>query len=181
MNRRRTLSTTLSGAAAAGLVAVAVAGCGGGGGNSASAKAAIGPPRTAAGHSATVGLGSTGLGKVLVNSQGRTLYLFRADHGTTSACTGACASAWPPLRATGKAKVGTGLQASAVTTTKRSDGNPQVSYHGHPLYTYVGDQKAGDTTGQGINAFGAGWFAVTASGAQASGSASGSSGSSGGY
>jgi predicted lipoprotein with Yx(FWY)xxD motif len=169
--------TTLTGAAAAGIVAVAVAACGGGGSGS---TAAIGPPRTAGGQTATVGLASTGLGKVLVNAQGRTLYLFRADHGTTSACTGACAKAWPPLRASGRAKVGNGLQASAVTTTKRSDGNPQVSYHGHPLYTYVGDQKAGDTTGQGINAFGAGWFAVTASGAQASGSASGS-GSGSGY
>jgi predicted lipoprotein with Yx(FWY)xxD motif len=163
---RRTLSTTLTGAAAAGIVAVAVAGCGGGG---ADANAAKGPPQTPTGHTATVGLASTGLGKVLVNSQGRTLYLFRADHGTTSACTGSCAAQWPPLRATGKPKAGSGLQASAVVTTKRSDGKPQVSYHGHPLYTYIGDQKAGDTTGQGINAFGASWFAVTASGAQASG------------
>jgi predicted lipoprotein with Yx(FWY)xxD motif len=168
MTRRRTLSTTLTAAAAAGIVAVAVAGCGGGGD---SGSAAIGPPRTASGQTATVGLASTGLGKVLVNDQGRTLYLFRADHGTTSACTGGCATEWPPLRA-GKPKVGTGLQASAVTTIKRSDGKSQVSYHGHPLYTYVGDQKAGDTTGQGINAFGAGWYAVTSSGAQASGGSS---------
>jgi predicted lipoprotein with Yx(FWY)xxD motif len=166
MTRRRTLSTTLTAAAAAGIVAVAVAGCGGGGDSGSAAK---GPPRTASGQTATVGLASTGLGKVLVNDQGRTLYLFRADHGTTSACTGGCATEWPPLRAAGKPKVGTGLQASAVTTIKRSDGKPQVSYHGHPLYTYVGDQKAGDTTGQGINAFGAAWYAVTASGAQASG------------
>jgi predicted lipoprotein with Yx(FWY)xxD motif len=179
MTRRRTLST-LTGAAAAGIVALAVAGCGGGGGGG-TGNAAIGPPRTASGKTATVGLASTGLGKVLVNDQGRTLYLFRADHGTTSACTGACATQWPPLRATGKPKVGTGLQASAVATTKRSDGKPQVSYHGHPLYTFVGDKKAGDTTGQGINAFGAAWFGVTASGAQASGSASGSSGGSNGY
>jgi predicted lipoprotein with Yx(FWY)xxD motif len=169
MTRRRTLSTTLTAAAAAGIVAVAVAGCGGGGD---SGSAAIGPPRTASGQTATVGLASTGLGKVLVNDQGRTLYLFRADHGTTSACTGGCATEWPPLRAAGKPKVGTGLQASAVTTIKRSDGKSQVSYHGHPLYTYVGDQKAGDTTGQGINAFGAGWYAVTSSGAQASGGSS---------
>jgi predicted lipoprotein with Yx(FWY)xxD motif len=169
MTRRRTLSTTLTAAAAAGIVAVAVAGCGGGGD---SGSAAIGPPRTASGQTATVGLASTGLGKVLVNDQGRTLYLFRADHGTTSACTGGCATEWPPLRAAGKPKIGTGLQASAVTTIKRSDGKSQVSYHGHPLYTYVGDQKAGDTTGQGINAFGAGWYAVTSSGAQASGGSS---------
>jgi predicted lipoprotein with Yx(FWY)xxD motif len=178
MIRHRTLTTTLTGVATAGIVAAALAGCGGGG--SGSASAASGPSRTAGGHTATVGLASTGLGRVLVNAHGRTLYLFKADHGSTSACTGACTNAWPPLRAGGKPKVATGLQASAVTTIKRSDGNPQVSYHGHPLYTYVGDKKPGDTTGQGINAFGAGWFGVTASGAQASGSGSGS-GSTGGY
>jgi predicted lipoprotein with Yx(FWY)xxD motif len=171
MTRRRTLSTTLTGAAAAGIVAVAIAGCGGGS-DSGSANAAVGPPQTASGQTATVGLASTGLGKVLVNAQGRTLYLFRADHGTTSACTGGCVAQWPPLRAAGKPKVGTGLQASAVTTIKRSDGKSQVSYHGHPLYTFIGDKKAGDTTGQGINAFGASWFAVTGSGAQASGGSS---------
>jgi predicted lipoprotein with Yx(FWY)xxD motif len=161
--------TTLTGAVLAGLIAGA--GCGGGG--SSGANAATVAPKTAAGHAATVRLASTGPGKVLMNGHARTLYLFRADHGTTSACTGACASTWPPLRATGKASVGTGLQAAAVGTTKRTDGKPQLTYRGHPLYTYTGDHRAGDTTGQGITAFGGGWFAVTASGAQASGSASG--------
>jgi predicted lipoprotein with Yx(FWY)xxD motif len=174
MTRRRTIPTTLTGAAAVALAAIAVAGCGGsGGGNNASAANAA---KTGGAHATTVALASTGLGNVLVDSQGRTLYLFRADHGTTSACSGACANAWPPLRANGKPTVGAGLQASAVTTTKRSDGRPQVDYHGHPLYTYIGDQKAGDTTGQGVNAFGAPWYAVTATGAQASGG-----GSSNGY
>lgn len=164
--------TTLTGAAAAGVVAAAaVAGCGGGGGSG--ANAATLAPKTANGHAATVGLASTGLGKVLVNSRGRTLYLFRADHGTTSACTGACVAQWPPLRTSGKPAIGTGLQAAAVSTTKRTDGKPQITYHGHPLYTFVGDGKAGDTSGQGITAFGGAWFAVTASGAQASGSGSG--------
>jgi len=177
MPRRRSL-TILTGAAATALAAVAAAGCGGGSNGNATATTA--PPKTANGDIATLGLASTGLGKVLVNSQGRTLYLFQADQGTTSACTGACATAWPPLRASGKPSIGAGLQSSAVGTTKRSDGKPQVTYHGHPLYTYVGDHKAGDTTGQGLNAFGGGWFALTASGNQASGSAS-SSGSGNGY
>lgn len=173
MNRRRRL--TLSGAATAGIVAAAVAGCGGGGGGGAAAQ---GPPRTPNGKIATVGLAKTNLGRVLVNNHGRTVYLFRADHGTTSACNGACAQAWPPLLASGKPKAGKGLQTSAVTTIKRSDGKLQVSYHGHPLYTYTGDSKAGDTSGQGLNAFGASWFAVTSSGAQASGSGSGGGGGS---
>jgi predicted lipoprotein with Yx(FWY)xxD motif len=179
MTRTRSL-TTLTGAATVGLVALAVAGCGGGG--SGNATAATGPPKTASAPGTTVGLASTGLGKVLVNSQGRTLYLFAADHGSMSVCSGACATAWPPLRASGKPTVGPGLQASAVSTTKRSDGAPQVTYHGHPLYTYIGDQKPGDTTGQGINGFGGPWFALTATGAQASGSASSSnSGGGNGY
>ena len=177
MPRSRSL-TALTGTAVAVLFAVAVAGCGGG--SSGNATAATAPPKTASGNTATLGLASTGLGKVLVNSQGRTLYLFQADHGTTSTCTGACATAWPPLRASGKPSIGPGLQSSAVGTTKRSDGKSQVTYHGHPLYTYIGDHKAGDTTGQGLNAFGGGWFALTSSGSQASGSAS-SSGSSNGY
>jgi|SRR4051794_331014 len=162
MIHRRKLTMTLTASAAAGIAAAALAGCGGGSSGAADTAAPTGSD-----SASTLALASTGLGRVLVNGQGRTLYLFKADHGTTSACAGACATAWPPLRASGKPSTGTGLQASAVTTIKRSDGNPQVTYHGHPLYTYVGDQKPGDTTGQGSDGFGAGWFAVTASGAQA--------------
>jgi hypothetical protein len=80
----------------------------------------------------------------------------------------------------GKPTVGAGLKASLVGTTKRSDGKPEVTYAGHPLYLYVGDQKAGDTTGEGINAFGAAWYALNASGAQVSGTATGT-GSGNGY
>jgi predicted lipoprotein with Yx(FWY)xxD motif len=169
MTRSRSL-TTISGTAVVTLVAVVAAGCGGGNGKATAASAL---PKSANGQAATLGVEGTGLGKVLVNSEGRTLYLFKADQGTKSACADACAQAWPPLRATGRPEVGTGLQSSAVTTVKRSDGKPQVVYHGHPLYTYTGDQKAGDTTGQRITAFGGAWFALTSSGGQASGSASG--------
>jgi predicted lipoprotein with Yx(FWY)xxD motif len=127
-------------------------------------------------------VGKTGLGTILVDSQGRTLYLFKKDSGTTSACTGACAGAWPPLRANGKPTVGSGVSASKIGTTARSDGKPQVTYNGHPLYLFVKDTKPGDTNGQGVTAFGAGWFALTAAGNQASGqtSSSGGGGSSSG-
>ena len=174
MNRTRSFS--LIGLAAAAIAALAVAGCGGGGGN---ASASAPQPKTSTGHAATVGVAGTGLGNVLVDSQGRTLYLFAKDHGTTSACSGGCATEWPPLRVSGKPLAGTGVKSSLLGTTKRSDGKPQVTYNGHPLYLYVGDQKAGDTSGQGITAFGAAWFALTASGTQASGSASGSGGGNG--
>jgi predicted lipoprotein with Yx(FWY)xxD motif len=174
MNRTRSFS--LIGLAAAAIAALAVAGCGGGGGN---ASASTPQPKTSTGHAATVGVASTGLGNVLVDSQGRTLYLFAKDQGTTSACSGACATAWPPLRVSGKPLTGGGAKAALLGTTKRSDGKPQVTYNGHPLYLYVGDKKAGDTSGQGITAFGGGWFALTASGSQVTATAPGSAGGNG--
>jgi predicted lipoprotein with Yx(FWY)xxD motif len=107
---------------------------------------------------------STGLGDVLVNRQGRTLYLFERDTGAMSACTGACAVNWPPLRVRGTPLVGSGAQPSDVATTARPDGISQLTYNGHPLYTFVNDKKPGDTNGEGINAFGGSWFAVSAAG-----------------
>jgi predicted lipoprotein with Yx(FWY)xxD motif len=175
MTRPRSLS--LAGLAAAAVAALAVAGCGGSGGGDASASTP--QPATANGHPATVGVASTGAGKVLVDAQGRTLYLFAKDKGTTSTCSGACAAGWPPLRASAKPVAGNGANGSLLSTTPRSDGKPQVTYAGHPLYRYVGDSKAGDVNGQGVDAFGARWFAVTASGSQVSGSASGSGGGNG--
>jgi predicted lipoprotein with Yx(FWY)xxD motif len=173
MTRRRPL-TFLASAALIPLVALAVAACGGGG-----AATAASPPKTSTGASATVGVANTSLGSILVNSNGRTLYLFRADVGAKSACTGACAAAWPPLVATSKPTAGNGLTASKLGTISRSDGSQQVTYNGHPLYLFSGDKKPGDVTGQGVTAFGASWFALTPSGNQASGSASGSGGGGG--
>src|SRR4051794_28878642 len=174
MNRTRSFS--LIGLAAAAFAALAVAGCGGGGGN---AGASTPQPKTSTGHAATVGVANTGLGNVLIDSHGRTLYLFAKDQGTTSSCSGACATAWPPLRVSGKPLAGGGAKAALLGTTKQSDGKPQVTYNGHPLYLYVGDQKAGDTNGQGITAFGGGWFALTASGSQVTATAPGSGGGNG--
>jgi predicted lipoprotein with Yx(FWY)xxD motif len=154
------------------LTALTLAACG----SSDNGSASTAPPTTAGGKAATVGLASEGgLGKILVDSQGHTLYLFEKDTGTKSTCTGACAEQWPPLRASGKPAVGSGLSASKVGTTSRSDGAPEVTYNGHPLYLYAGDQKPGDTNGQGINAFGGGWFALSAAGNKVSGTGTGSS------
>ena len=148
------------------LVAVAAAGCGGG-----KASAPPSPPKTASGAAATVGVDNVSLGNVLVSSQGRTLYLFKKDTGTMSTCTGACAVNWPPLRANGKPTVGNGAKASIVSTSARSDGKPQVTYNGHPLYLFSGDQKPGDTNGEGVNAFGGLWYALSSAGNQIVGSA----------
>jgi predicted lipoprotein with Yx(FWY)xxD motif len=175
MTRRKPLAF-ITGALALSAVALTVAACGDSNNDSSSTPATV-SPKTASGHSATVGVATTSsLGKVLDNSQGRTVYLFAPDTSTKSACTGACAAEWPPLRATGKPTVGSGLSASEVGTIPRSDGRPQVTYNGHPLYTFVGDKDAGQTNGQGINAFGGGWFALTTAGTQVSGNAAPSSG-----
>jgi predicted lipoprotein with Yx(FWY)xxD motif len=162
-------------AAAVPLVTLAVAGCG------SSNKAPTGTVKPASGSSATVSVANTGLGKILVDSQGRTLYLFVQDTGTKSTCSGGCATAWPPLRASGKPTAGGGAKASLIGTTPRSDGKPQVTYDGHPLYGYQGDSKAGDTNGQGINAFGAPWYVVSPSGTAITTAPSSSGGSSNGY
>jgi predicted lipoprotein with Yx(FWY)xxD motif len=151
--------TFLASAAALLPAVLAAAGCGSSG---------SGPPKTASGQSATIGVANNNLGEILVNSQGRTLYLFKRDSGAMSACTGACASNWPPLRATGKPTVGTGAKTSIVATSPRSDGKSQVTYNGHPLYLFEGDKKPGDTNGEGLTAFGGGWFAVSPAGNQVS-------------
>jgi predicted lipoprotein with Yx(FWY)xxD motif len=172
MTRNRPLR--LFAAAAVPLVTLAVAGCGG------SDNTPTTTVKPASGSSATVSVADTGLGKILVDSQGKTLYLFAQDTGTKSTCSGACATAWPPLRASGKPTVGGGAEASLIGTTPRSDGKPQVTYNGHPLYGYQGDSKAGDTNGQGINAFGALWYVLSDTGNQIT-SASSSSGGGGVY
>jgi predicted lipoprotein with Yx(FWY)xxD motif len=157
-------------------VALAIAGCGGGSstGNQASGygaatgsgAASSAPSSSTAGASsaASVALANTKLGKVLVNSQGQTLYLWQADTGGMSTCTGACAQVWPPLTTTGKPVAGNGVLASKLGTTTRSDGTTEVTYSGHPLYTFVGDKAPGQTTGEGNKGFGAEWDVLTAAG-----------------
>ena len=125
----------------------------------------------------TIGAANEGeLGTILVNPKGRTLYLFRGDSGTKSTCFGACAAAWPPLQAAGKPTVGGGADAALLGTTTRSDGEQQVTYNGHPLYRYYGDENPGDTNGQGLNTFGGLWYALSTAGDQVSGTAPSSGG-----
>jgi len=114
----------------------------------------------------TVQVRRTGLGKILVDSDGRTLYLFKKDTGSKSRCSGSCAVNWPPLLATGRPKAGSGVKGSKLGTTRRSNGKTQVVYNRHPLYRFVGDTKPGNTSGQGLNAFGARWFVVSPAGNQ---------------
>lgn len=165
------MSTTsrrnLSAFAAATLVAVAVvvAGCGGGSSGSGSSygrSTAPAPPKSPAG--AAVKIAPSTLGKVLVDAQGRTLYLFEADKGPISKCDGACKTVWPPLAAAGKPTAGAGVDAAKLGTIKRGDGSSEITYNGHPLYTFEGDTAPGQTSGQGLDDFGAEWYALSAAG-----------------
>ena len=169
--------TFIGAALAVPATALAIAGCGGsdnGGDNSASAS-----PSSAKNAAVDVA-NNSGLGKILVDSQGRTLYLFEKDKGTMSACSGACASAWPPYTTSGKATAGPGATASLVGTAARSGGQRQVTYNGRPLYRYAGDQSAGDANGQGLDQFGAEWYVLSPAGTQVEGNASSSTGGGGG-
>ena len=130
-----------------------------------------------------VNVRTTSLGKILVTTQGRTLYLFAPDKGGKSSCYGSCASYWPPLLVTGKPTAGAGVKASLLGVTTRKDGKHQVTYGGHPLYTYVGDTAAGKTSGEGLNLSGGLWWAVSPTGkaVKTTSSSSGGGGGGGGY
>jgi predicted lipoprotein with Yx(FWY)xxD motif len=113
---------------------------------------------------ASVSLHKTKLGLILVNSKGHTLYLFRNDRNDKSTCSGSCARFWPPLLSRGKPTAGPGVKPSLLGTTRRGNGNLQVTYNKHPLYAYSPDKQAGQTQGAGAFAFGAKWYAVSARG-----------------
>jgi predicted lipoprotein with Yx(FWY)xxD motif len=168
MTRSRPI-TFLAGASVVPLAALAVAACGssgtGGGATAATPPStSTSSPKAARTHTARVAVAHGSLGKILVDSTGRTLYLFKADSSRTSACSGACAVAWPPLRTGGTPTAGVGVAASKLGTISRSGGNRQVTYNGHPLYLFIKDHKTGDVRGQGVTAFGAAWFAVSPAG-----------------
>jgi predicted lipoprotein with Yx(FWY)xxD motif len=112
----------------------------------------------------TVKVEKTKIGKLVANSKGLTLYMFRADKGPKSACYGQCATFWPPLTTVGKPVAAAGVKASLLGTAKRKDGKLQVTYKGHLLYTFAEDKNAGQTKGEGVKAFGAQWYALTPTG-----------------
>jgi predicted lipoprotein with Yx(FWY)xxD motif len=122
----------------------------------------------ASGNAGTKGtmvkIANSPLGRILVDSKGITLYDFPSDKGTSSVCYGACAALWPPLTTQGKPIAGPGVRASLLGTTRRSDGKLELTYGGHPLYSFVSDQKPGQTTGQGLNQFGGPWWVLSPAG-----------------
>jgi predicted lipoprotein with Yx(FWY)xxD motif len=173
------------------VAALAIAGCGGDGSNDtgsayggkggaaptsngdSSASSGYEPPTAAPNAekgTTFVSLGSAGdLGLVLVDSKGYTLYDFHKDKGAKSSCYGACAAGWPPLLSDGEPEPSNGAMANMLGTTKRNDGTAQVTYNGHPLYTFAGDKKPGEANGNDISAFGAEWYALQGNGEEAKG------------
>lgn len=173
MNMKRSLFTL----APAALIAV-VAGCGGAsGGGGASGSGGAGASGGGGGGygyraaqpasqpvGAAIAVKASKLGNILVDARGRTLYLFEADRTSASTCYSACAGVWPPLTVSGAPSAGAQVNGSQLATTKRSDGNAEVTYHGHPLYYYAADTAPGAVTGQGLNQFGGKWYVVAPSG-----------------
>jgi len=123
---------------------------GSGGGSSNSSSSAV-----------TVKTASSPLGTILVDQDGKTLYLFEADSMNKSNCSGGCLALWPAVMADGKATAGSGVSAGMIGT---ATGSSQVTYAGHPLYWFSGDTAAGDTNGEGLTDFGGAWYAVSPAG-----------------
>jgi predicted lipoprotein with Yx(FWY)xxD motif len=158
-------------------VGALAAGCGSSGSGSGSSGAST----PMSGGVATVSATSSTLGMILVDGSGRTLYLFEKDRPDQSACSGACAVAWPVDQSSGSPKAGSDVKASLLGTIKRSDGTTQVTYNRHPLYYFSDDSGAGQQNGQGVDAFGAVWFAVAPAGDAVRGGATATTAAGSGY
>jgi predicted lipoprotein with Yx(FWY)xxD motif len=147
---------------------------GSGGSGSSSTKSTAGSGAGSSGSSASTtshmsatGLktATTGKGTVLTTASGRTIYWFAIDTAGKSKCYGTCASYWPPV--IGKPTVASGVSLMGkLGTIKRSNGQLQATYEGHPLYTYKGDTGSGQVNGNDINTSGGLWWAMTPSGAK---------------
>ncbi len=121
--------------------------------------------RTASSGPAKISLRQTSLGKILVNSRGFTLYTFGSDSRRKDRCVSrsGCTQVWPLVKTNGKPKAGSGVNHSMLGSIKVG-GSEQVTYGGHPLYTYTGDSSPGSTSYAGFRQFGGVWRAIKASG-----------------
>ena len=156
--------------AIAGLVAVLVAGCGS---SSSSADDQVPVSRQVPGTGATATAKARGpkltitasdYGRILANGRGRALYLFTADHGGGSSCSGGCARAWPPYIVKARPTAGRGVRPGLIGTTRRDDGKLQATYGGHPVYFYEGDNEPGEVLCQAVNEFGGLWYVLRMTG-----------------
>jgi predicted lipoprotein with Yx(FWY)xxD motif len=130
----------------------------------ASATASASDPTVNPAGPAGITTAQNSLGTILTDMHGRAVYLFEADKGPTSTCTGECAQAWPPLTTTGTPVAGAGVTTALLATSPRPDGTTQLTYNGHPLYYYDDDHGPGTTAGQGESSYGANWYLLTPAG-----------------
>lgn len=160
--------------------ALVAAGCGGGGDDNGGGEsggrygggttsAAESPPGAESGVAVLTVSRAKDVGPVLVDAQGFTVYDFHKDRGTTSSCYGGCAKVWPPVLTEGPPTAGEGATASKLGTTRRRDGTTQVTYAGHPIYTFAEDEKPGEANGNDVDFFGGEWYALKGSGEEAEG------------
>jgi predicted lipoprotein with Yx(FWY)xxD motif len=161
--------TVFIAAAASLAIALIAAGCGSSAEGSSYSSAPYGSPVQASTPSgidgaARVGVANSALGRIVVDNKGRTLYLFEKDKNRRSACSGQCAKYWPPLLSHGKPVARTGVKQPLLGVTRRANGSRQVTYAGHPLYRFVEDRQAGQTKGEGLQEFGAGWEVLSPTG-----------------
>ena len=170
------MKKTLPALAALALIGVlAMAGCGSsssgsssGGPYGGSEETKSKPASSTSSTGAPITVGSAaGVGRVLVDSNGMTLYYFQKDQNGESACYGPCEQGWPPLTTEGKPQAGEGAMASKLGTTERKDGTTQVTYAGWPLYTFIEDKKPGEDNGTDSKAFGASWYPLHPNGEKA--------------
>jgi len=164
---KRKFTLLISASAPLAIALIVAAGCASGSaystgsyGSAPSASASTSP----VGAAARVSVSSSSLGGILVDSKGRTLYLFEKDKNRRSACYGLCTTYWPPLLTHGKPLARAGAKQSLLGMTRRRNGSQQVTYAGHPLYRFSGDSGPGQTNGEGLTDFGAGWDALSAAG-----------------
>lgn len=162
--RRRFLSLSLLTA----LIAAAPAGCGSS--STTSSPTSSAPSATASTPAGTVGVSTANvakLGVVLVDEQGRTLYVFMPDRHARVTCAGSCAQVWPPLKlANGQTPKASGaVRSSLLGSASDPEGGTVATYAGWPLYTYAGDSGPGAASGQGLNINGGLWYAIAPSGA----------------
>lgn len=156
-------------------VAAVLAGCGGSSTTSTTtattsttSATATSTSGSATASTATISVGTvSGLGQVLVNGQGHTLYVFMPDNHTKVTCTGSCAQLWPPAKLSGSQKPAAAagaVKASLLSSDPDPEGGRVATYAGWPLYTYVGDSSPGQATGQGLEASGGLWYAISPAG-----------------
>lgn len=193
MTSLRTAKLRVAGVVALGASALVLAACGSASSSSPSASTTTAAPAAATSSSTTastaaaaattgvtIGTANAHGHTYLTGASGKAIYLWEADKGGKSTCASACAQAWPPVTTTGKPTAGSGVTSADLGMTKRSDGTEQVTYNGHPLYYFVGDRSAGQTTGEGSDGFGAKWWLVATSGSAITSGGSSSGGASGG-